>query len=424
MSPSSNPRGATLRYGLAALALGGVACAVAWAASQASPRVDPAPEEAGLPVATLRWEPCAAYVTTHAFTGRLRARRRSALGFERPGRLIEVLVREGDAVAEGQVLARLDPAAIDARAGEAEARLSAAKARLSELEAGPRREEIASAEAQVRELEARLALARLTQGRQEGLQDEGVASAEGLDQARSGLGVAAAQLERARQQLQLLEQGTRAEELSAQRAQVAAQAAQVQTLKVELAQATIRAPFPGRISQVSADPGVVLAAGTPVVSLSERGALEAWVGVPPGPLAALEPGSAQLLLVEGVAYPARVRGRLPELDPATRTGTVVLELAEEEGLLPEQIVRLVLPRTLPGEGAGWVPISALVRGERELWSCLVLSEGQPRRVERRLVEVLHTEPERALVRGSLVAGDELVATGVHRLVPGQAVRAR
>ena len=251
-----------------------------------------------------------------------------------------------------------------------------------------------------------------------------MSSAEGLDQAQSEVEIAGAQLEQSRQELRLLELGTRPEELSAQRAQVAAQRAQAAALEVELAQATIRAPFAGWVGAVSADPGTVLGPGAPVLTLIEGGPLEAWVGVPPGPLAALEPGTRHLLLVEGVPCAARVRARLPELDPATRTGTVVLELEEQTELLPEQIVRLVLPRELPARGGGWVPISALVRGERELWSCLVVTGADPARAERRLVEVLETQPERALVRGSLAPGDLVIADGVQRLVPGQAVDPR
>lgn len=43
-------------------------------------------------------------------------------------------------------------------------------------------------------------------------------------------------------------------------------------------------------------------------------------------------------------------------------------------------------------------------------------------VERRTVEVVHTEEDRALVRGTVYPGDRIVVDGLHRVVPGQRVR--
>ena len=58
------------------------------------------------------------------------------LGFPIPGRIAEVLVREGDQVRAGQVLARLDAAELEARRLQARAQLEAARALLRELESG------------------------------------------------------------------------------------------------------------------------------------------------------------------------------------------------------------------------------------------------------------------------------------------------
>ena len=49
--------------------------------------------------------------------------------------------------------------------------------------------------------------------------------------------------------------------------------------------------------------------------------------------------------------------------------------------------------------------------------------NQNSQIEQRLVEVIHTESERAFVRGTLAPGDRVVDAGVHRLVPGQQVTA-
>ncbi|NIP80469.1 MAG: biotin/lipoyl-binding protein, partial [Gemmatimonadetes bacterium] len=60
------------------------------------------------------------------------------LGFNLPGRIASVEVDEGDAVREGDVLARLDAAELEARRAAAQAQAEAARAVLAELEAGSR----------------------------------------------------------------------------------------------------------------------------------------------------------------------------------------------------------------------------------------------------------------------------------------------
>jgi len=78
------------------------------------------------------------------------------LGFNTPGRVAEVTVREGDRVRRGDVLARLDATELEARRASAEAQLEAARAALAEMEAGARSEELAQARAGVRAAEQQL----------------------------------------------------------------------------------------------------------------------------------------------------------------------------------------------------------------------------------------------------------------------------
>src|SRR5215470_2182452 len=70
------------------------------------------------------------------------------LGFEITGRIAEVLVEEGDKVAEGQVLVRLDDRLARAQLAKAEAVLAAAQARLDEVRRGSRPDEVRAARAE------------------------------------------------------------------------------------------------------------------------------------------------------------------------------------------------------------------------------------------------------------------------------------
>jgi hypothetical protein len=74
-----------------------------------------------------------------------------------------------------------------------------------------------------------------------------------------------------------------------------------------------------------------------------------------------------------------------------------------------------------------VPIAALTRADRGLWACYALvkdpqQRGAERfRLERRDVEILHSDGEFAFVRGLLQNGDRIVASGVNRVTSGQQV---
>jgi len=68
----------------------------------------------------------------------------------------------------------------------------------------------------------------------------------------------------------------------------------------------------------------------------------------------------------------------------------------------------------------WLPLTALTESDRGLWGIYVINEDST--VERRLVEVIHTEDGAAYVRGTLNPGERVISTGVQRLVPGQQVQ--
>ena len=67
----------------------------------------------------------------------------------------------------------------------------------------------------------------------------------------------------------------------------------------------------------------------------------------------------------------------------------------------------------------WLPLSALTEADRGLWGVYVVNAEQI--VERRLIEIVHSEADRVFVRGTLATDDRVVATGVQRIVPGQVV---
>lgn len=189
------------------------------------------------------------------------------LGFQFAGRIEAIRAREGDRVSVGEELAWLDRSELRARLRAVRAQTAAARATLTELEAGFRSEEIAQARAALRAAEQRLEDSRRDLERTRRLHEGGAVSEELLDKHQTAYEVAQAELERAREQLQLLEAGPRRERIDAQRAAVEQAEAAVAQIEAALDYATIRAPFDGVISVRHREPGEAVPAGSPVLTL-------------------------------------------------------------------------------------------------------------------------------------------------------------
>lgn len=199
------------------------------------------------------------------------------LGFTAPGRIEFVAVREGDSVKAGEELARLDRASARAQREQAAAQARAARANLLELERGARREEIAQARAVLAAAEERLADAGRDFERIRLLREDEVVSRQEYDKAKSAVDVARAQAEQAREALRLVEAGPRRERIEAARAAAAAAGAQVEALDATLGNMAIHAPFDGLVTVRHHEPGEVLQAGAPVLTLLDRG--HRWVKI-------------------------------------------------------------------------------------------------------------------------------------------------
>ena len=199
------------------------------------------------------------------------------LGFQLPGRIDSILVHEGDQVTAGQRLAVLDRADLVARLAAATAQTQAQAARLAELQAGFRSEEIAQARAVANVAEHRLADAERDLTRARNLFAGGALSQESLDRAVSLRGAMLGERDRVTEQLRLLESGPRQEQIVAQRAALAQAVAGVAQVQAALRSAEIEAPFSGVVSRRHREPGEVIGAGLPVLSLLDPG--DRWVRV-------------------------------------------------------------------------------------------------------------------------------------------------
>lgn len=414
----SSSRNRPWRWAGLALAAGS---AIALAATLLQ-RPEPEPVEAApLPVETTQLDPVESYVAERAYTGEIRAGRSSTLGFEGGGTVVELLVDEGDRVQLGQSLARLDTRSLQAQRQQFLAQRAQAQAQLAELQAGPRQEDIMAAQAAVADLEQQVALARIQRQRREDLYARGAISQEELDQQSFGAGSLESRLQQAQAQLEELQRGTRPEQINAQIARVQQIDASLQALAVDLSKSVITAPFSGQVNQRFVDEGTVIGPGQTVFELIETDTLEARIGIPSELAEGLSVGSAQTVKVGNRTLSATVNALLPQLEATSRTVTVVLALQDAADIPVGQTARLVVNETQTAAGF-WLPTAALIPADQGLWAVYVAQPaGDSFTVARRDVEVLHTNGDRSLVRGTIQPGEQAITAGTHRIAPGQTV---
>jgi multidrug efflux pump subunit AcrA (membrane-fusion protein) len=263
-------------------------------------------------------------------TGKVVPAQWATLSLPAAGIATELLVEEGETVAAGTPLLRLQDASLQAARSEAQAALESAQARLALAEAGARPEELASAQAVVSSTQALAAEAaaqrdgvlagaradELTMARAdlaqaeaqlryaEALHDASMAGHGGPDEwqtrqlrdvaaaavdaarakvhlltlgataherqaAQSGVLAAQAQVAQAQAQMDLLEAGARAQEIAALRADVARAEAAVAAADTALADLELRAPFAGTVSAVYVRAHEWISPGQPVILLAD-----------------------------------------------------------------------------------------------------------------------------------------------------------
>ncbi len=315
------------------------------------------------------------------------------------------------------------------------ARLERARSELEKLQTGTRSEQIEAQKARVRQVQSQLdELIAGTRSEQIEVQRARVRQVQSqLDELIAGTRIEQIEAQRARvrqvqSQLDELIAGTRIEQIEAQKAEVKGFEAQISEIDVVLRKSIIYAPFSGTVSVRHLDEGVVVNAGQSVVRFVEGGERKVPIGVPPTQVSRLRIGSVEEVRVGERTYSAKVLSILPELDSMTRTQSVILALPQ--AVVPGTVVRLELNEIENMEGY-WLPTSALVWGERGLLACFALVSPDKSdldlplgtyQTEKRMVEVLHTEGDRSLVRGVLQPGDLVVTSGTNQLAPGQFVK--
>lgn len=304
------------------------------------------------------------------FSGEVRARVESALGFRVPGKLLSRPVEIGQRVRAGQLLAQLDPQDYQASAQAAHAQLLAAQSNRDAVEADFRR--------------------------YQGLFEQGFISRAELERREAAWKAAQAQWQQA----------------SAQQTVQGNQSAYTRLL----------ADGAGVVTSIDAQPGQVLAAGQPVLRLALDGTRDVVFAVAEDKLALFRAGQSVAVQLWGSqrVLKAQVRDIAGSADPVTRTFLI-------KAALPADTPDLVLGSTVTVRQASTTQSASQMRlpgtalrleaGKTSVW----VLDAATMTVRSQAVEVDTADGNDAVVRSGLQAGDEVVVSGVHVLTPGQKV---
>jgi membrane fusion protein (multidrug efflux system) len=221
------------------------------------------------------------------------------------GQVQAVAVVENQAVAQGDVLVRLDPADFEARVARARADVDAARNRMAQTHASAD-----SAVAQIRAAEVKLRHAEQQLARAASLHRDGVGSRTALDAAQAARDGAAAELHAAQER----ERSERA--ALGNQAPVRQAEAVLREAELALEHTVIRAPFDGVVGKKSAEPGANVSPGQPLVSLTSDAAPWVTANFKETQIGGMQPGDPAEIRVD--AFPdLRVRGRVESIAPAT-----------------------------------------------------------------------------------------------------------
>ncbi|MEA3394511.1 MAG: efflux RND transporter periplasmic adaptor subunit [Pseudomonadota bacterium] len=307
------------------------------------------------------------------FSGDVRPRIESRLGFRVAGKLTKRYVELGQRVKAGQVLAQLDPQDYQLAADAAQAQLGAAVTN----------RDLAAADFK----------------RYKELRDQNFISGAELERREASLKAAQAQVDQAK--------------------------AQLSTQRNQGAYTTLVADAAGVVTAIEAEPGQVVSAGLPVVRVAQDGPRDAVFSVPEDKVAAVRPGAPVAVRVwpGQTQLDGKVREVSASADPVTRTYLVKvgLEVKDAKDVPPLGATVTALPQAVEAPSAQVIklPTSAL-RQEGQATAVWVLDPASMT-VKSQPVQIATADGNEAVVAGGLQPGTLVVAAGVHVLSPGQKV---
>jgi multidrug efflux pump subunit AcrA (membrane-fusion protein) len=348
--------------------------------------------------------------------------------------ITDVLVERGDYVDRDRVLARLNNQVLSAEKFEARGAVAQAKARLSELQAGSRSEEIARAESRVAnarsavtQTESDLELVQKRVERNQTLQAEGAISRDRLDEilnqervAKSALTGAKANFNEARQELAQLRAGSRPETIAQARAELTQAQGRLQAIEAQLAETTITAPTAGIIADREAKVGQITSNSEMLFTIIQDGRLELRLQIPETLIGKIQPGQSVLVTSNNrnIKLTGKVRQIDPAIDDSSRQATVRVDLPQGTNLKPGMFLQAAI-NTDTNQGQA-VSIEALLPQSGNKAIAFVVQADNTVKAQKVTMGEILSEQQVEVVEG-LQPGDRIVLKGAAYLKDGDRV---
>lgn len=280
-----------------------------------------------------------------------------------PGRIIEVLVKEGEQVQAGQMVARIDAREVVAGQAQAKAALAAARAKYEELVAGSRPQEIGQARAGVDQARAGVEQARANLDnaaknyeRMQALYGQGAISSSQIDNAHTAYAVAKEALQASQEgvnaageKLDLTIVGTREEAIRGAQAQVKQAEAALEAAMVLGDHTSIVSPVAGTVALKSVNSGEVVAAGQPLFSIIDL--KDVWLSsrIEETKLSKIKVGQKVEYTIDG--YPGRnFEGTVYDIGSAANSVFALIPTENASGNYTKVTQRVGIKITLPIDG--------------------------------------------------------------------------
>ena len=366
-------------------------------------------------------------VTLNA-TGYIVAHHKIEVSSKVAGKVAWIGVEKGDRVRRDQVVVRLEDQEFRAQQAQAGGNVAALEARLREMEAGSRPEEIAAAKANVAQGEAELENARINLERGRGLTAAGGFSPQALDDARARFDAQKARVESLQKTYELVRIGPRVEQVDAVRGQLQEARGRLAYFQTLLDATVIRAPVTGTILERAVEVGEFVTtsfvgergAKGYVVSLADLNDLQVELDINQDDFARLGPRQKGAVTTD--AYPDRkYEGVIEEISPEAdrQKATVQVKvriLRPDDYLRPEMNARVAFlgdART-PAKPVITVPAAAVRDGKVYL--------AYQGRVVERAVKVRSSGPKGAEISDGLAGEEDVIVNPPPGLKAGDRVK--
>jgi len=336
--------------------------------------------------------------------------------------------REGDWIHAGQKAIEIDRPLYREEVRGVAASLAVARARLNDLKAGSRPEEIAQAEETVKKLQEATAFSRTDMERIGKLVERGGLPGEAQDKARVTFVDLQSQLASAQERLGMLKSGPTQTAIAVQEALVKEAEAKLDWSKAKLAEGTLVAPFSGVVTKVYVRPGDLANLKSPLLELLDPSSILLRFAMPETIVGAksLHPGtpcdSCPILVTldayPGKSYRAQIVRIYPEVDRQTRHRLVEAKILDKVKLAPGMFARIkVSVESVPD--ALTVPSESVVTTLSGDQVNLIVREGKAVRVK---VSTGIVQGNRTQIVSGLQAGDQVIVLGQKSVKDGAPVK--